>query len=177
MNRKQAALFLALLAAALMLSTAACAERAAEARLEEVLAESGVRALPQVERELREIVETWPDTDAAARARRELQWVQELQTAQKRGLWLAAVDAARRVASAAERYRLDRGAYPRDAKDLVPRYLEGLVQDPWGETVLYRRSGRGYTVVSLGADGLPGGVGPERDVVIESGELRAGTAP
>jgi hypothetical protein len=154
-----------------------CDEQSAGERLEEVLSQSADRPLPQLQRELEEIVETWPDTDAAARARRELQWVEELQTAQKRGLWLAAVDAARRVASAAERYRLDRGAYPRDSDDLVPRYLAEPVHDPWGEPVLYSRSGRGYTVVSLGADGLPGGAGPERDVVIESGELRAGAAP
>jgi hypothetical protein len=43
--------------------------------------------------------------------------------------------------------------------------------------VLYRRNDGGYTVVSLGADGLPGGIGPERDVVVENGELRAGAEP
>jgi general secretion pathway protein G len=160
-----------------LLLVAGCDERNARERLDGALAASEDTPLPRLERELQEIVDTWPDTDAAARARRELQWIRDLQSAHKRGRWLAAADAARRVASAAERYRLDRGAYPNDVSDLVPRYLDRPVHDPWGGEVLYRRSGRGYTVVSLGADGVPGGIGPERDVIVESGELRAGTEP
>jgi general secretion pathway protein G len=154
-----------------------CDERSARERLDEALAASDDTPLPGLEQELQEIVDTWPDTDAAARARRELQWVRDLQTAHKRGRWLAAADSARRVAAAAERYRLDRGAYPHDVSDLVPRYLDRPVHDPWGGEVLYRRNDGGYTVVSLGADGLPGGIGPERDVVVENGELRAGAEP
>lgn len=168
---------LAMAVAGLLLFFAAgCDERQARERLDEALAASAESPLPELERQLEEIVETWPETDAATRARRELQWIRDLQTAHKRGRWLAAVDAARRLANAAERYRLDRGAYPHDVSDLVPGYLDGPVRDPWGAEVLYRPGGGGYTVVSLGADGVPGGVGPERDVVIESGELRAGPA-
>lgn len=165
------------LACGLLLVAAACSERSAQEGLDELLAGADDKSLPQLESELREIIAEWPETRAAARAKRELEWVVDLQSAQTRGTWLEAADAVRKVAAAAERYRIDRGAYPRDLSDLVPRYLDEPVVDPWGGEVLYKGGGRRYTVVSFGADGLPGGSGPERDMVVETGRMRAGTAP
>ncbi len=82
---------------------------------------------------------------------------------------------------ALDQYRLDVGQYPsteqgllalRAAPQQVPRwqgpYLKrDIPEDPWGHAYLYRCPGRhgDYDLVSLGADGQPGGEGENADVV------------
>jgi len=88
------------------------------------------------------------------------------------------------IQMAIERYQMDTGAYPtsRDGLGALfhrPYSLPSSVwrgpymdigwaerlHDPWGRPYKYRiaASGRG-TAVTLGADGRPGGTGPERDL-------------
>ncbi|MGE4050018.1 MAG: type II secretion system major pseudopilin GspG [Piscinibacter sp.] len=82
---------------------------------------------------------------------------------------------------ALDQYRLDVGSYPtseqgllalRTAPQQVPRwqgpYLKrDIPEDPWGRAYVYRRPGQhgDYDLVSLGADGQPGGDGENADVV------------
>jgi len=82
---------------------------------------------------------------------------------------------------ALDQYRLDVGHYPsteqgllalRAAPEQVPRwqgpYLKrDIPEDPWGHAYVYRRPGQHgeYDLVSLGADGQPGGDGENADVV------------
>ena len=82
---------------------------------------------------------------------------------------------------ALDQYRLDVGHYPtteqgllalRTAPQQVPRwqgpYLKrDIPEDPWGHAYVYRRPGQHgeYDLVSLGADGQPGGEGENADVV------------
>lgn len=82
---------------------------------------------------------------------------------------------------ALDQYRLDVGHYPtteqgllalRTAPQQVPRwqgpYLKrDIPEDPWGRAYVYRRPGQHgeYDLVSLGADGQPGGDGENADVV------------
>lgn len=90
----------------------------------------------------------------------------------------------RAVGSALELYRLDNQNYPTTTQGLEalaqrptsppePRnwieggYLSAVPMDPWGNAYLYRSPGDtgGYDLVSLGADGAPGGDGPAADIV------------
>lgn len=86
--------------------------------------------------------------------------------------------------SALEQYNLDLFAYPNSAQGLaalsappqgvdVSLYRQGgyvrrLQQDPWGNPYQYQmpgtRSGGRYDLFSLGADGQPGGEGPDADI-------------
>lgn len=82
---------------------------------------------------------------------------------------------------ALDQYRLDVGRYPsteqgllalRAAPQQVPRwrgpYLKrDIPEDPWGHAYVYRQPGQHgeYDLVSLGADGQPGGDGENADVV------------
>jgi general secretion pathway protein G len=82
---------------------------------------------------------------------------------------------------ALDQYRLDVGSYPtteqgllalRSAPQQVPRwqgpYLKrDIPEDPWGRAYVYRLPGQHgeYDLVSLGADGQPGGDGENTDVV------------
>lgn len=94
----------------------------------------------------------------------------------------------RRLSTILEYYRLDTGRYPTAAEGLralVERpagaerwngpYLEGgLPLDPWGHPYVYRAPADGapYEILSLGADGRPGGEGEDADV----SSLRLGDA-
>lgn len=89
----------------------------------------------------------------------------------------------RSIASALELYRLDNRSYPTTVQGLaalvnqpvsppVPRnwaqggYLTALPQDPWGNPYVYQSPGNtgAFDLVSLGADGVPGGDGAATDI-------------
>ncbi|WP_298914512.1 type II secretion system major pseudopilin GspG [uncultured Roseobacter sp.] len=92
----------------------------------------------------------------------------------------------RSIASALELYRLDNRSYPTTGQGLsalvdrpvsppVPRnwpeggYLTTLPQDPWGNAYLYQSPGSAgaFDLVSLGADGVPGGDGTAADIALD----------
>lgn len=89
------------------------------------------------------------------------------------------------LASALENYRVDVGRYPTSEQGLsalwikptlppIPSYWYGPYllaeppKDPWGNEYQYRNPGQrnpsGYDLFSLGADGLVGGEGEDRDI-------------
>ncbi|MEO0913170.1 MAG: type II secretion system major pseudopilin GspG [Pseudomonadota bacterium] len=98
----------------------------------------------------------------------------------------------RSIASALELYRLDNRAYPTSLQGLealvikpvsppVPPnwvaggYLGVLPQDPWGNPYAYRSPGESgaYDLLSLGADGAPGGAGTAADIRHNDARLAA----
>lgn len=89
----------------------------------------------------------------------------------------------RTIAATLEMYRLDNRAYPTTAQGLqalaarpttpplppnwpAGGYLSQVPTDPWGNPYVYRSPGQGkpYELVSLGADGAPGGEGVDADI-------------
>lgn len=90
----------------------------------------------------------------------------------------------RAIGSALELYRLDNRTYPTTSQGLaalVERpvappeppgwaeggYLDAVPQDPWGGAYVYAspgRDGAGFELVTLGADGAPGGEGVDADI-------------
>lgn len=87
--------------------------------------------------------------------------------------------------AALDAYRLDNGRYPSTEQGLVALWQAPIVEpraanwrgpylrkqpplDPWGAPYQYRapgtQSGGGYDLVSLGADGKPGGDGEAADI-------------
>lgn len=92
----------------------------------------------------------------------------------------------RTIGSALEIYRLDNRAYPTTGqglralveKPLAPPapsnwsaggYLPSLPQDPWDNAYIYRADRTGFELVSLGADGKPGGSGVDADITNRNG--------
>jgi hypothetical protein len=159
-----------LLIGALVLS-AGCAERRAERAFRRAIAMEETHPLPEVQTALRELIDRWPKTKAAAAARQEIEWVDDLLSAAQRGPLLRAWDAIRKVSIAVERFRHREGHAPDSQGELVPRDLSSPVLDPWGVPVRVSRRGSGYQVVSYGADGIPGGGGNDTDLVIENGKF------
>ncbi|MCX7560528.1 type II secretion system major pseudopilin GspG [Sulfitobacter sp. F26204] len=89
----------------------------------------------------------------------------------------------RSIAGALEIYRLDNRTYPTTAQGLsalvnrptVPPepvswasdgYLSVMPQDPWGTPYVYRSPGQSgqFDLITLGADGQPGGEGVNADI-------------
>lgn len=79
------------------------------------------------------------------------------------------------LGSALDAYRLDMGQYPDDLDGLVDNdsnrdawngpYLRGDVPlDPWGNKYAYESSGRNYSLMSYGADGVEGGEDTDADI-------------
>lgn len=75
----------------------------------------------------------------------------------------------RAVESALNLYRLDNFRYPNTDEGLeilVPKYLDRLPEDPWGNAYYYLSPGQNgeFDVYSLGADGAEGGEGVDEDI-------------
>lgn len=93
----------------------------------------------------------------------------------------------RTIAASLEMYRLDNRSYPTVAQGLgalsqMPSepplppnwvaggYLPQVPTDPWGNAYAYNvQAGSGYEILSLGADGQPGGEGVNADLRHGSG--------
>ena len=66
------------------------------------------------------------------------------------------------VALALRAYRLERGAYPAKITELKPRWLKTIPLDPFAANIplRYKRSGRQYSLYSVGPDGKDNGGKP-----------------
>ena len=87
----------------------------------------------------------------------------------------AALSQISALEAALDTYRLDVGQYPDSLEGLVENdsgravwngpYLRREVPlDPWGNDYSYESVGRGFTLVSYGADGERGGEGDDADI-------------
>jgi hypothetical protein len=171
---RRPALSTLVVAAAVLLS--GCGEWRADRAFRRATAGEEHRRPAAVVADLQAVVARWPHSKAAARARREIEWLNDFEQSSKRGRGLLAWDAVRRVAAAAERFRLSRGRFPDAYEEMVPKYLPGPIRDPWGQSVGYLRTAGGYQTVCYGADQIPGGAGDDSDVLVENGrEVKVGT--
>ena len=75
------------------------------------------------------------------------------------------------LGQALDLYRLEKHKYPTSDQGLaaIKSYLKKNVpKDPWGNAYIYEspgKEGRGYDLISLGADNAEGGEGTDRDIV------------
>jgi len=89
----------------------------------------------------------------------------------------AAAASVDRLSMAVDEFYLDTGRVPRDLRELIeepsnvsnwngPYVKTSLMNDPWGNPYQYRFPGevRDFDIISLGADGAPGGEDANRDV-------------
>ena len=75
----------------------------------------------------------------------------------------------RALESALNLYKLDNFDYPstdEGLEALVPKYIDRLANDPWGNSYLYLSPGLhgDMDIYTLGADGLQGGEGKNADI-------------
>ena len=74
----------------------------------------------------------------------------------------------RNISTALKIYRIDNITYPSTGSlsSLVPKYLDELTKDPWGEGYKYISDGSTFELYSYGADKSSGGTGENQDVKI-----------
>lgn len=67
-----------------------------------------------------------------------------------------------------EEYRRKRGSLPDSLFRLgeLKSRITNTPVDPWAHAYQYEVNGESFRIYSLGADGLPGGTGPDRDIEI-----------
>jgi general secretion pathway protein G len=77
-----------------------------------------------------------------------------------------AVHDIKEIAKAIEFFRLEKDRLPESLEELADQFEGGEVpKDPWGSDYIYEiKSKRDYDVISLGADGVEGGEGFDRDI-------------
>jgi general secretion pathway protein G len=78
------------------------------------------------------------------------------------------------IESAIDAYLLNTGYYPTALNDLIidpgipgwagPYLKQSQVFDTWNRPLIYLVTGESYSLISLGADGLPGGQDDNADV-------------
>ena len=122
-------------------------------------------AVPKLE----EILRDYPDSEVAARARREVVLYRGLSDAVAAFPVRRAGDVVVQTARALERYRAAKRVPPDDLGALVPAYLPETPVDPWGAPLRYARTAKGYRLECLGSDGAPGGEADAADLVVENG--------
>jgi len=120
-----------------------------------------------------QIVDDYGDTKTAPRARDAMKLYRGLSYSEKVYPTSAATDVMIATAKALERYRRNNGRFPDGLSSIVPRYVDAVPVDSWGQDLVYRvkSGGKGYVLASYGSDASPGGAGDASDIVIEDSKF------
>jgi len=120
-----------------------------------------------------EVVDKYPRTRVASRARDAILLYQGLAEAVRSYPVRTAREMMVQTGRALERYRARHRSWPESLDRLMPDYIHEPPVDSWGRVMLYERirKGRGYVLACYGSDGEPGGDGEATDWFVESGSF------
>lgn len=126
-------------------------------------------AVATFERILRE----FPESEAAAKARRDISVYRGLAEAVERFPQRRAREILVQTGRALERYHASTHRWPVSLVELVPEHLDREPLDPWSRPLGYRArpGGSGYEMTCLGADGSAGGEGDDADLRVVNGSF------
>ena len=122
---------------------------------------------------LQKLIDTFPDSSAAAKARQQIVVYRGLATAVENYPLRRAREMMVQLARAIEIFRREHGRAPVTLDELVPAEMASVPKDPWDRSFLYETTARGYRLRCLGAKGAPGGVAASEDLLVVDGEFRA----
>jgi len=122
---------------------------------------------------LQKIIDTFPDSRAAAKAREQIVVYRGLATAVENYPRRRARELMVQLARAIEVFRRDMGRAPVTLDELVPAKMASVPKDPWGRPFLYETTARGYRLRCLGAKGTPEGVPASEGLLVVDGEFQA----
>ena len=120
---------------------------------------------------LERIIDEFPDTGAAAKAREQIVVYRGLATAVKSYPSRRARELMVQIARAIENFQRDDGRAPTTLDELVPARIASVPRDPWDRPFLYETTARGYRLTCRGEDGAPGGAAESADVLVVDGEF------
>jgi len=122
---------------------------------------------------LQEIIDEYPDTPVAQKARDQIVVYRGLVNAVQSYPTRRARELMVQIARAVEAGIRASGHPPGTLGDLFPGGAGTVPADPWGRPFIYRPEGSGYRLRCDGADGAPGGQGDTADLVVVNGEFVA----
>lgn len=119
-----------------------------------------------------EVIDRYPQSEAARRARKQIVLYRGLGEAVERFPLRDARALMVKTARAIERYKARHGRAPESLDRLLPNLVAEPPIDPWGRPLIYERtSRRGYRLTCYGADGRPGGAGEAADWQVRNGSF------
>lgn len=167
--------FIAVPAMVLMVTTSSCGgnERHAERLWRQAIAcvEKG-DTQGAVDR-LQKLIDTFPDSRVAAKAREQIIVYRGLQTAVETYPMRRTHELMVQIARAIESFRRERGRAPASLDELVPAKLVSVPKDPWDRPFLYETTARGYRLRCRGVEGAPEGAPEAAGLLVVDGEFRA----
>ncbi len=119
----------------------------------------------------RDMVDRYPNTEAAVHARERITFLSGLSHSVNNFPSRTARDLMVETARAVQRYRYRNGRYPDNLDALMPRLLNEAPIDPWGSPLQYERLKNGYRLSCLGGDSRRGGEGIATDFVVVNGNF------
>lgn len=124
---------------------------------------------------LQRLIDTFPDSQVAAKAREQIVVYRGLATAVQNYPLRRARESMVQIARAIETFRREMGHPPATLDDLVPTNLAILPTDPWGRPFLYETTSGGYRLRYQGATGADAGNPESAGLLVVNGEFRVVT--
>jgi len=167
--------FVVAFAMALVITTTSCGgnERHAERLWRQALAAVEKGDTQGAVDRLQKIIDMYPDSDVAAKAREQIIVYRGLATAVESYPMRRARELMVQIARAIESFRREKGRAPATLDELVPAKLASVPEDPWNRPFLYETTPRGYRLTCRGLEGAPQGSAQSVGLLVVDGEFRA----
>lgn len=123
--------------------------------------------------QLQKIIDEYPDTKVASKAREQIVVYRGLATAVESYPLRRTRELMVQIARAIESFRRENGHPPSTLDELVPARLASVPEDPWGHPFVYLTTARGYRLQCQDADGTPGGAAESARLLVVDGEFRS----
>ena len=124
---------------------------------------------------LQTLIDTFPDTRAADKARGQIVVYRGLATAIENYPLRRARELMVQLARAIETFRRNNGRVPAALEELVPVALASVPNDPWDRPFLYEVTASGYRLKCQGVNGQAGGITPAEGLLVVDGEFQSVT--
>jgi hypothetical protein len=122
---------------------------------------------------LQKLIDTFPDTRVAAKAREQIIVYRGLATAIESYPSRRARELMVQIARAIEVFRREEGRVPVTLNELVPAALPSVPNDPWDRPFVYQSSGDGYRLMCHRIEGNQHGAMEFPELLVVNGEFRA----
>ena len=122
---------------------------------------------------LQALIDTFPDTRAAEKARAQIVVYRGLATAVENYPLRRARELMVQLARAIENFRRDSGRVPVTLEELVPAAMASVPNDPWDRPFVYETTAGSYRLKCAGSKGQVGGVPASEGLLVVDGEFQS----
>ena len=124
---------------------------------------------------LQTLIDAFPDTRAAEKARAQIVVYRGLATAIENYPLRRARELMVQLSRAIETFKRNNGRVPATLEELVPVAMASVPNDPWDRPFLYEATARGYRLKCQGVQGQAGAITPAEGLLVVDGEFQSVT--